>query len=64
MFAFAVVAAALLCGVVQAGQPKYVLRYNHVHSENDPYHAAWLEWADAVAQRTNGDVKIEVYHSA
>ena len=56
--------AVLFSGAVQAGQPKYVLRYNHVHTDNDPYHQAWLEWSDAVFKRTNGDVKIEVYHSA
>lgn len=55
--------ALVLCGLAQAGQPTYTLRYNHVHTPNDPYHQAWLDWAEAVSKRTNGDVKIEVYHS-
>lgn len=65
MLAFlAALALPALSGGAAAGQPKYLLRYNHVHSENDPYHKAWLAWADAVFKRTNGDVKIDVYHSA
>jgi len=43
---------------------KYVLRFNHVLAPTEPYHEAFLKWAKAVEQRTNGDVKIEVYHSA
>ncbi len=54
----------LAIGAAWAGQPKYVLRFNHVHTESDPYHKAWLAWADAVKQRTNGEVEIQVYHSA
>ncbi|MEN3008716.1 C4-dicarboxylate TRAP transporter substrate-binding protein [Pseudothermotoga sp.] len=44
--------------------PKYVLKFNHVLAAGEPYHAAFLKWAKAVEERTNGDVKIEVYHSA
>lgn len=47
-----------------AGEPKHVLRFNHVLAETDPFHGAYQEWAEAVAKRTNGDVKIEVYHGA
>ena len=43
---------------------KYVLKFNHVLTEQDPYHAAYLKWADAVAERTNGGLTIEVFHSA
>ncbi len=61
---FLAVLAAFVFGLAQAGQPTYTLRFNHVHTPNDPYHQAWLDWGEAVFQRTNGDVKIEVYHSA
>lgn len=44
--------------------PKYVLKFNHVLAAGEPYHQAFLKWAKAVEERTNGDVKIEVYHSA
>lgn len=44
--------------------PKYVLKFNHVLAAREPYHEAFLKWAKAVEERTNGDVKIEVYHSA
>lgn len=44
--------------------PKYVLKFNHVLAAGEPYHEAFLKWAKAVEERTNGDVKIEVYHSA
>ncbi|SHN49033.1 C4-dicarboxylate TRAP transporter substrate-binding protein [Fervidobacterium gondwanense] len=44
--------------------PKYVLKFNHVLSPREPYHEAFLKWAKAVEERTNGELKIEVYHSA
>ena len=47
-----------------APQKQYVLKFNHVLSPNDPYHPAFKKWADAVAQRTNGNLKIEVFPSA
>jgi tripartite ATP-independent transporter DctP family solute receptor len=43
---------------------QYVLKFNHVLTPQDPYHAAFLKWADAVAQRTNGNLKVEVFPSA
>jgi len=46
------------------GQKKYVLKFNHVLTEKDPYHAAYLKWANAVAQRTDGNLTVEVFHSA
>jgi len=44
--------------------PKYVLRFNHVLAPTEPYHEGFLKWAKAVEERTNGELKIEVYHSA
>ena len=48
----------------QAGGKKYVLKFNHVLTPQDPYQGAFLKWADAVYKRTNGNLKIEVYPSA
>ncbi|MBE3130460.1 MAG: C4-dicarboxylate TRAP transporter substrate-binding protein [Acidobacteria bacterium] len=49
-------------GAAQAKQ--YVLKFNHVLSPSDPYHGAFLKWAEAVAKRTDGGLKIEVFPSA
>jgi len=58
------------CGVQQgsddgkgAGET-YVLKFNHVLTESDPFHGAYLKWAEAVAERTGGKLTIEVFHSA
>lgn len=48
----------------EGGQKKYVLRFNHVLTEKDPYHQAYLEWAEAVAERSNGNLTIDVFHSS
>jgi len=48
----------------QAEQKKYVLKFNHVLTPQDPYHGAFLKWAEAVKQRTNGNLTIEVFPSA
>lgn len=45
-------------------QQKYVLRFNHVLGATEPYHEGFLKWAKAVEERTNGGLKIEVFHSA
>ena len=39
----------------------YELRFNHVLSESEPFHAGFTAWAEAVEERTNGGLKIEVY---
>jgi TRAP-type C4-dicarboxylate transport system substrate-binding protein len=44
--------------------PTYTLRFNHVLGPNHPYHAGFQAWAERVAQRTNGDLQILVFHSA
>src|SRR5665647_305700 len=43
---------------------KYVLKFNHVLSETEPFHAGFLAWAKAVEEKTNGGLTIEVYPSA
>lgn len=59
---------ALMLGVfVCAGalaEEDYTLMFSHTLTESDPYHQAFLDWADAVAERTDGHLKIEVYANA
>lgn len=54
----------LLIGTSVQAQPRYVLRFNHVLGPNHPYHAGLQEWAERVAERTNGDLQILVFHSS
>lgn len=42
----------------------YTLRFNHVLGPNHPYHAGFQKWAQRVAERTNGDLQILVFHSS
>ncbi len=53
-----------LSGTPALGQPKYTLKFNHVLSPREPYHAGFLKWAKAVEERTKGGLKIEVFPSA
>src|SRR5690606_4200153 len=61
--AAAALAAALLCGTAANAQQN-TLRFNHVLGPSEPYHEGFLEWAKRVEERTNGGLKIEVFHSA
>jgi TRAP-type C4-dicarboxylate transport system substrate-binding protein len=45
-------------------QEKFTLRFNHVLGPSEPYHQGFLNWAERVAERTNGGLTIEVFHSA
>jgi len=47
-----------------SAQDTYTLRFNHVLGPSEPYHAGFTKWADRVAERTDGGLKIEVFHSA
>ncbi len=62
------VALILMLGLALAGAQasgkKYVLKFNHVLTTQDPYHGAFLKWAEAVSARTNGNLKVEVFPSA
>lgn len=44
-----------------ASGAKYNLMFSHALTENDPYHQAFLAWAEAVKERTNGEVIIDIY---
>ena len=51
-------------GTPALGQPKYVLKFNHVLGQKEPYHQGFLNWAKAVDEKTKGGLKIEVFPSA
>lgn len=42
---------------------KYKLNVDHGHTETSVTHEAALRWADAVRERTHGEVEITVYYS-
>ena len=46
------------------GQQKFVLKFNHVLGQKEPYHQGFPNWAKAVEEKTKGGLKIEVFHSA
>ena len=50
--------------VAQAQTPKYTLKFNHVLGPKEPYHDGFMKWAKAVEERTKGELKIDVFHSA
>src|SRR4030066_1975282 len=56
--------AIAFSGTPAFGQPKYVLKFNHVLGQKEPYHQGFLNWAKAVEEKTKGGLKIEVFHSA
>ncbi|MBO6718515.1 MAG: C4-dicarboxylate TRAP transporter substrate-binding protein [Rhizobiaceae bacterium] len=45
-------------------QDKFTLRFNHVLGPNEPFNKGFEKWAERVAERTNGGLTIEVFHSA
>jgi len=61
--------AGVVAGLVAAAAPAalaqdYTLRFNHVLGPSEPYHAGFMKWAERVAERTGGELKIEVFHSS
>ena len=62
-----VIAAALVAawlGSTAAAAQQSTLRFNHVLGPKEPYHDGFVKWAKRVAERTKGELKIEVFHSA
>ncbi len=47
-----------------AAQQPYNLKFNHVLGPQEPYHAGFQTWAKRVDERTKGQLKIDVFHSA
>ncbi|MFD1717711.1 C4-dicarboxylate TRAP transporter substrate-binding protein [Georgenia deserti] len=46
------------------GGDEYTLRFNHVLAESEPFHEGFENWAQAVEERTDGGLTIEVYPAA
>ena len=65
---FIVLAVFLLLPVIitfpACAQQKYNLKFNHVLGVKEPYHQGFTDWAKAVSAKTNGGLKIDVFHSA
>ncbi|MGE4413671.1 MAG: C4-dicarboxylate TRAP transporter substrate-binding protein [Candidatus Caldatribacteriota bacterium] len=57
-------ALVLTCSLMVSAEAKYVLKFNHVLAPNEPYHQGFLTWAERVKERTNGELEIQVFHSA
>ncbi|WP_299808295.1 C4-dicarboxylate TRAP transporter substrate-binding protein [uncultured Roseibium sp.] len=62
-------AALLLAGSTLAisaaqAQETYTLRFNHVLGPNEPFHNGFSDWAERVEERTNGGLKMDVFHSS
>lgn len=45
-------------------QDSQTLRFNHVLGPSEPFHQGFLQWAERVAERTDGRLTIDVFHSA
>jgi tripartite ATP-independent transporter DctP family solute receptor len=61
---WAILALTVSLGGVQADAKAITLKLGHVTSAVEPIHQAFEFYAKSVAERTNGDVKIEVYPNA
>lgn len=45
-------------------QENFALRFNHVLGPQEPFNQGFEKWAERVAERTDGGLTIEVFHSA
>jgi len=45
-------------------QKTFTLRFNHVLGPSEPYHLGFQNWAKRVEERTNGGLKMQIFHSA
>jgi tripartite ATP-independent transporter DctP family solute receptor len=60
----ALAATALWAAALPATAQEFTLRFNHVLGPSEPFHQGFLNWAERVNKRTNGGLKMEVFHSA
>jgi len=60
---FKLIALATIFSALSFGQAnaEIILKATHSSSESEPYHIGLMAFADAVAKKTNGEVKVEVY---
>ena len=56
------IASCLMAGTALAQD--HTLRFNHVLGPSEPYHQGFLAWAEAVKERTDGGLQIDVFHSS
>ena len=60
----ATVALVLAAAPAFAQAKTYTIKFNHVLGPKEPYHDGFLAWSKRVGERTNGGLKIDVFHSA
>ncbi|MFN3284302.1 MAG: TRAP transporter substrate-binding protein DctP, partial [Pseudothermotoga sp.] len=60
---FLVVFSLILILPFALAAPKYVLRFNTVAAPTQPQVLAMQKFAEIVDELSNGDIKVEVYHS-
>ncbi|MEP9376759.1 C4-dicarboxylate TRAP transporter substrate-binding protein [Aquabacter sp. CN5-332] len=60
----AAIAIGTLLGGAAEAQQQFTLRFNHVLGPREPFHQGFQDWAKAVEARTNGALKMQVFHSA
>lgn len=51
-------------GKSEAKDPEFKLRFGHVQTSEDLFHKAYEKWGKAVAEKTDGNLMIEVFPSA
>lgn len=63
-FVLMVSLVAMAAGFTGLAAPrKYILKFNHVLSESEPFHQGFVNWAKRVNERTKGGLQIQVFHS-
>jgi TRAP-type C4-dicarboxylate transport system substrate-binding protein len=60
----AAIGVAVAAQAPARAQEANTLRFNHVLGPSEPYHEGFMKWAERVEERTDGGLKIEVFHSA
>jgi tripartite ATP-independent transporter DctP family solute receptor len=66
IFAIALVLSSLVgfVDVSAAAEPVYTIRVGHTLAPTHPYHLGLLHFGELIAQKTDGKVKVEVFHSS
>jgi len=59
-----VLVSLLLVLTASASAQEYTLRYGHVLNESHPFHEGFVNMAERVENRTDGDLQIEVFPSS
>jgi tripartite ATP-independent transporter DctP family solute receptor len=57
-------ALALTVAGQAVAQDTFTLRFNHVLGASEPFHKGFQDWAQRVGDRTDGKLKMEVFHSS